>query len=203
MKIEKLTENKIRIILNQNDLEKNITKLSEMDFQILFIKILNKAKKEINFNVEGCKLFIESYSSPDNAYIFTITKMIKEKNSNFEYVCKSTNLKKVKTQYVNNIFVFNSFENFESFCYLILSKQIIDLPFLYKKSMFYFYNNKYFLILKKINIFNKSKTQFYSLISEFCDILSYSENYEAKLNEYGKLLIKNNVLDNFKKHFYT
>ena len=54
MKIEKLTENKIRIILKSEDFkDKNIdlhtimTKTAES--QGLFLEILNKAKKEVGF----------------------------------------------------------------------------------------------------------------------------------------------------------
>ncbi|MCL2355524.1 MAG: adaptor protein MecA, partial [Oscillospiraceae bacterium] len=60
MKFEKLTENKIRIILNLDDLhEKNIDFHSFMsnslESQDLFFDMLEKAEKEIGFNTRDYK----------------------------------------------------------------------------------------------------------------------------------------------------
>ena len=79
MKIEKLTENKIRIIIDLDDLdEKNMDLHSLMKKAIespyLISNILVRAEKELGFKTDGCKLLIEAFSSLDNIYIFTITK---------------------------------------------------------------------------------------------------------------------------------
>ena len=63
MKIEKLTENKIRIILKQEDFKNKTIDiqnllLTEPETQSLFLEIFNKAKKEINFDTDGHKLLI-------------------------------------------------------------------------------------------------------------------------------------------------
>ena len=68
MKIEKLTENKIRVIIKPSDL-----KLKSLDIHLLLTKVLEKqtffanileqAKKEVGFNTDGCKLLIEAFSS--------------------------------------------------------------------------------------------------------------------------------------------
>ena len=76
MKIEKLTENKIRVIVKPSDLDiKNLdirsfmTKaLKEQNF---FTNMLKKAKEEVGFNTDGCKLLIETFSSSDDIFIFT------------------------------------------------------------------------------------------------------------------------------------
>ena len=77
MKIEKLTENKIRIIIKQEDMESNNIDLHKfvlksIESQSLFLKILNQAKEELDFNVDGYKLLIETFSSSDDIFIFTI-----------------------------------------------------------------------------------------------------------------------------------
>ena len=63
MKIEKITKNKIRIILKQDDFkDKNINLqkflLNSKNSQILLLKILNKAEKDLKFQTNGYKLFI-------------------------------------------------------------------------------------------------------------------------------------------------
>ena len=61
MKIEKLTENKIRIIINQEELENtkiDVQKLlsSDQTSQELLLRILKLPKKEIGFDTDGHKL---------------------------------------------------------------------------------------------------------------------------------------------------
>ena len=70
MRIEKITENKIRIILNVQDLkEKNIDLHSFMadsiESQDLFYDMLDKAEKEIGFETKDYKLMIEALAIPE------------------------------------------------------------------------------------------------------------------------------------------
>jgi len=70
MKIEKLNENKIRIILNLDDLkEKNIDFHSFMsnsiESQDLFLDMLDKAEEEIGFITKDYKLIIEAIATSD------------------------------------------------------------------------------------------------------------------------------------------
>ena len=70
MKFEKLTENKIRITLNIEDLEeKNIDfhsfMSSSLESQDLFLDMLEKAEKEIGFITKDYKLIIEAIATSD------------------------------------------------------------------------------------------------------------------------------------------
>ena len=81
MKIEKLTENKIRVIINLDDLKKNNLDFhtimqKPIESQKLFLEMLLKAEKELGFYTEGCKLLVEAFSSSEDVFIFTITKYI-------------------------------------------------------------------------------------------------------------------------------
>lgn len=82
MKIEKLTENKIRVIMNIQDLEDNHIDLQTLmtkafESQTLFSNMLSKAEQELGFHTDGCRLLIEGFSSIDDNFIFTITKFEK------------------------------------------------------------------------------------------------------------------------------
>lgn len=73
MQIEKITENKIRIILNIQDLQgKNIdlhTFMSNsIESQDLFYEMLNKAEKEVGFETKNYKLIIESLAIPNRKF---------------------------------------------------------------------------------------------------------------------------------------
>ena len=73
MQIEKITENKIRIILNIQDLqEKNIdlhTFMSNsIETQDLFFYMLDKAEKEVGFETKDYKLMIEALAIPNRKF---------------------------------------------------------------------------------------------------------------------------------------
>ena len=70
MRIEKITENKIRIILNLHDLEEKNIDLhtfmsSSIESQDLFYDMLDKAEKEIGFKTQNYKLLIEALAVPE------------------------------------------------------------------------------------------------------------------------------------------
>ena len=209
MKIEKLTENKIRIILKSEDFkEKNIdlhtimTKTAES--QGLLLDILKQAKKEVGFDTEGCKLLIEAFSSSDDIYVFTVTKFLPEKEENIK---NNPNKKlKVRRKQINptsriSIYEFSNFDNFTNFCELLSNSKQISLRGLMQNSSLYNYKNLYYLILTNMNLKHKSSKIFNSYITEFGKIISNSENFVHKLQEHGKAIMKKNAIYKAIKYF--
>ena len=201
MKIEKLTDDKIRIIINAEDLkENNIDSKSIMEKPIesqkLFLEMLLRAEKEVGFYTEGCKLLVEAFSSPDGIFVFTITKYI-EKQKNPPKKIKVTPKKKQPELNIQSKISIYKFANFEEFCDLCICLNDfnqIKLKQLAKYISLYLYKNTYFLVLSEINIKNESIISFYSIISDFATLISHSEIFMIKLNEYGKILIKKNAI---------
>ena len=79
MKIEKITENKLRIVLNLEDLETNNVDFESVvnntpETQSLILSILDQAEKEVGFYTHDCKILIEALASFDGNFVFTITK---------------------------------------------------------------------------------------------------------------------------------
>ena len=208
MKIEKLTENKIRIILKKDDFKDKTLDVKELllttpESQNLFLEILNKAKKEVNFNTDGHKLLIEASFQNDEVFIFTITKYIettrtlKNKSKNFLFVKK-------KNQTPNSsccIYQFNNFEDFCELCNYISKNNNINLKSLFKTSILYLYNNTYYLVIHGINLSHKSVYRFYASLLEFSNLLSSKPNFELTLKEHGKIILKNNAINNGIKYF--
>ena len=133
MKIEKLTDNKIRIILNTDELTaQNIdikSLVSNTDVaQNLFKNILKRAEKEVGFVVADSKLLIEAFVSSEGFFVITFTKFKPDlKNSN-----KNTAKLKVKkkTPYSSNqnvVFMFNNFDEFCNFCTYCNNSKLADL----------------------------------------------------------------------------
>ena len=61
-------------------------------------------------------------------------------------------------------------------------------------SSLYLWNNSYYLVLKNIDIKSEKSYMLYSMLSEFAKIISFSDNFESKLMEYGKSIIKKDAV---------
>ena len=208
MKIEKLTEDKIRIIVNPSDLElENLDMKSIMtkaiDRQGFFVHMLEKAKDEVGFNTDGCKLLIEAFSSSDDILVFTITKYSeKEPLKNIDSSKKLTvKRKSLNIKNKEAIYKFRSFDEFCDFCECINKEYKFDVKKLSKNTCLYLYNNTYYLFMKNIVIEETALKNFYSIASEFLIPVHYSNNFENKLLEHGKLIIKGNSIVTGIKYF--
>ena len=220
MKIEKLTENKIRIIVNINELSNN--KIDLNDFMIdnirsqkFFLDILNKAEKEIGFYTNNCKLLIESFSSIDEIFIFTITKLEKTKKAMnikinkkaFTSTSNSNNYNGIvndinKIKIIKNpIYKFSSFEEFCNLC-TALSKSNISIDGIAKKISLFYYNNTYYLIFSDLNLRYTNFRKLFSLLSEFSYLIKNTDDFLLKLSEYGKPIISKNAFKTISRYFF-
>lgn len=198
MKIEKLTENKIRITLNLNDLEEEHIDLHSFmsnspESQALFYNLLNQAEKEVGFYTKDYKLMIEAIAIPEGNFILTVTRLPEKEQSK-----KQVKIKR-KTSTVNEglvIYSFNSFDDYCEFCkYLSLhlkSESYLKL----KKVSLCLYNSKYYLCIH----INKSNLPIVKAInceiSEFGNSVNNPDLFERKLLEYGKVIFKTNAILN-------
>ena len=208
MKIEKLTDNKIRIIMNIQDIEKNTNDIHTffdniMNSQNLFLDILQKAEKEVDFHTEGCKLLIEAFSTLEDVIVFTITKYSStESNSintnnalNNDSKRKLIVKRKTNTPSLTNaVYEFDNFDYFCDFCNSISKIENLNINKLAKKIVLYNYQNKFFLIFKDINFKDKYIHKVFNILSEFSKFQNFSTNFEYKLTEHGKTYIKNNAI---------
>lgn len=208
MKIEKITDNKIRIILKKEDFKDKSVDLQKLilntsDSQSLFLEILDKAEKEVNFETDGHKLLIETYFEGNEVCIFTITKYIETNNKINGNHKKSLTVKK-KRQTFNStsvVYQFSEFEDFCDFCNFIYKNNHIQLKGLFKTAFLYNYNNIYYLVIDGINLSHSSLSFFCSSLLEFSSLLKYNKNFKFKLKEHGKILIKNNAINTGIKYF--
>lgn len=208
MKIEKITENKIRIIIKKEDFKDRTIDLKKFilntpESQSLFLEILNRAEKEVDFDTDGHKLLIETYFQENDVCVFTITKYI-EPNINTRSRSKRYLTVKKKNQALNStslIYQFNEFEDFCDFCNFIYKNNSIELKGLFKASLLYNYNDTYYLVIDGINLSHKSLHSFHSSLLEFSCLLRYNKNFKFKLKEHGKVFIRNNAIHTGIKYF--
>lgn len=204
MKIEKLTDNKIRVIMNSDELGcTNINIHSIMtkaiETQEIFSTILKKAEKEVNFYTDGCKLLIEAFSSFEDMVVFTITKFLPDNNSKKKkLIAKRKSFDKISEQVICR---FENFDVFCEFCNAMKNIHKIDINKLVKNAILYLWQDAYYLVLKNIHTNPESTNLLYSILSEFGKPLSCSNNFEYKLLEHGKVIIKKNAIQIGIKYF--
>ena len=142
MKIKKINDDKLKIILSSNDLdEKNIDidsfLANPIESQNLFFEILDLAEEKYDFDIDNNRAVIEAISLDNNIFILTITKL---KNDSCTY-CDNN----------STIYRFDDINDLLNFYSFIKEKNIklID-PFIYQfADKYYFFNNE-----KNINLEN-------------------------------------------------
>ena len=201
MKFEKLTDNKIRIILESEELSKNNIELNDilkntMKSQKFLLDILTKAEQEIGFYTKDSKILIEAFTSIDEVFVFTITKLSNKKSIPHLKIQKKT----FTPILTSPIYSFSSFEEFCCLCNA-LYKSHININNIAKKVCLYCYKNKYYLVFSSINLNYNNLKKFFSVLSEFANIIHKPNGLEARLLEYGKLIVKTNALRTGIKYF--
>ena len=199
MKIEKLTDNKIRIIFNIDDLaRKNIdihSLIKNTDgTQKFFKKLLKEAEKEVGFDAQDSKLLIEAFISNDGFFILTFTKITNE--SQKKSILPKVKRKKFDLSSKYAIYQFENFNEFCNFCTYLKNSKLGSLKKFAKKISLYEYNSKYFLVFADIDTEFKDSSLVYVSICEFAKLASNSPCFSSRLLEYGKTIYKNNAIQN-------
>jgi Negative regulator of genetic competence, sporulation and motility len=207
MKIEKVNDDKIRIILNIDDLaEKNIDFQSfissSLESQELFWDMLDTAERECGFVTQDCQLIIEALAVNGGNFILTITKLANEKESS---KLRQKSIPRIsirrKSPRLNNdtkIYMFNAFEDFCSFCLFINKRGLQNKLSI---NSLYCYNNKYFFVFKVKEDNLKFLKYICTILVEFSEDIKYPDLFERKLIEYGKCVLAENAIQTISKHF--
>lgn len=212
MKFEKLSENKIRITLTAGDLkEKDIDfhdfMSNPLETQDLFLDILEEAKEKVGFNTTDYRVKIEALAMIDGDFVVNITRMSeteKEKNLPSTSISKKKFKVRRKSLTPKPEQAIYKFDTFDDYCYFIqyLSENGMSKAHnIAKNIVAYIYQNEYYLIFHNINPEDKNLLKFYSSITEFGTYINNSTLLISKLEEYGKIIIKNNALKTSLKYF--
>jgi len=194
MKIEKLDDNRIKIILSLNDLEKKHIDFhsfmsNSIKTQELFIDILKEAEKKIGFVTKNYNLHIETFATSNGNFIFTITRV------NLINIPKKQKLiykrKIVKTNKELSIYMFNSFDDYCNFCSCLQSLRSYYLG----NSTLIRYNSKYYLILNDIEVNSVYSKLFFTYVLEFANLCDTPNLLVSILLEHGEKLILKNAIE--------
>lgn len=143
MQIKKINNNKLKVILNSNDLyEKNIDidsfLANPIESQNLFFEILDLAEEKYNFDIDNNRAVIEAISLDNNIFILTITKL---KNDSCTYNTNNS-----------TIYCFNTINDLLNFYTSIKEKHIKLLyPCIYQfEDKYYFLKNEQNMSLENL-----------------------------------------------------
>ncbi|MBQ3407804.1 MAG: adaptor protein MecA [Clostridia bacterium] len=211
MKFEKLNENKIRIILSNQDLiDKNIDFNSFMsnsiETQDLFLDMLEEAEEKIGFITKDYKIKIEALAMESGDFVVIITRLEnKEETKSVSPLLKNKKIKvKRRSALPNSDCLVYSFKSFDDFC--IFSNHMVDLKNytnISKNTILYSYNSTYYLLFSKINTNHPYIRNFYALIAEFGTYINNPDLFSHKLMERGTIIMKNNAIKISSKFFPT
>lgn len=200
MKIEKLSENKIRITLSHQDLvQKNIDFHSFMansiDSQDLVFDVLDEAEREIGFVTKNYQIRIEAIAITGGDFILTVTRSLPENNNKVALGRKKVSVRRKKSNYEATQLVY-SFLTFDDFCNFIefFSSNHLPVTNIAKSIVLYQYKNTYYLVFKQINLNYQYLKKLCSSITEFATYKTNPDLFIVKLVERGEVIMKNNAI---------
>lgn len=199
MRFEKLSNDKIRIILDLQDLEDNdIDYQSFMsnssDSQKLFMEILDEAEEQIGFITKDYKLMIEALATIDGDFIITVTRSLPDFDIASAYKKRTIKAKRKSNKLTKDtiIYEFNNFDDIFDFVLLLKNLNISGLNAFTKDFALYTYKSNYYLVMDNIDKNFQDIKTFLCALTEFGKSINNSNLFKSRLNEYGTLLVKNN-----------
>ena len=206
MKVEKINNNKVKITLTFDELEKreidinDIEKNSEIA-KNLFMDLIEESNIDEEFEFEDSQLLIEACSDNNNLFVVTITKV-----DNIPDMRKYSLLeKKVKTSKKNNknittykvdsyIYSFSSIDNILNLCENSKNENLF-----FGKNSLYKYDEKYFIIFATSSVKNKKFLKTFIFLSEYCENYYSYDIFSTAVKEKSKLIIENRALQSLCK----
>lgn len=204
MKIEKVNENVLKVIITLSDLEERNIDLSSLNYnspaaQELFWDMMEKAEEEYGFASNDSQLIFEAMPENEEGFVVTITKI--EAEGEFESIQKY-----IKSKYKNSdlkqkkrkskicstlkIYCFNSIDDLCK-----LSKRISNIYI--GESTVYKCKDSYYLLLTG----SSSSSQLETVMCEYSVQIGNVGFFEGYLNEYGEKIILENAIETLNCYF--
>ncbi|MEG2275020.1 MAG: adaptor protein MecA [Clostridia bacterium] len=197
MKVEKLSNDKIRITLSFEELDEREISLTDLvkdssKAQQIFFKIFEETELEEEFLLEDSQLLVEASTSSDDCFILTITRVFEDVVPAIsKYNSKNYEPFKYKIKYSvsSNIFRFNSLDDILDFSKKALNENLyLGFNSLYK------YKNSYYILFKETTVKNKRFLKTFIIASEYCEEYFCGNTNQSVILEKAKLIIKNKAL---------
>jgi adapter protein MecA 1/2 len=208
MKIEKISDNIIRVTISLNDLEEWNIDLNTLNYntpaaQEFFWDMMEQAEEQLGFNLSDSQLIIEPVPDSNDGFVITITKV--DEDGDFESIhkyiksrLKKSDLKvKKKSRKVCAALFIYSFSSIDD-----VSGLAGKLKELYSgESTLYRCRGTYYLTLTRSGIASANSRMFELILNEYGTKVQNVSFYEGYLNEYGEKIIDSNALEVLQQYF--
>ncbi len=195
MKLERVTQNKIKITLTGDEMQMwhlDIEKISSNapEAKEFFLNIIEKAEKELNFDVKDSQLLVEAVMKSEVSVIH-ISKIFpdsEEYNKILNGKLKKIEVRvrhKAPSQSKNTVFKFKKIDDTADACRLIQAN-------FEGYSSFYKMDSAFYLVMEN---YNCTDQQTLCTLSEFGVQIENFNVTVGKLNEYGQLIIKDKAIE--------
>jgi adapter protein MecA 1/2 len=193
MRLERLNYNKIKIFLTFDDLiERGLTKEDLWQDSIkvhqLFRDMIEEASEELGFEPSG-PIAVEVYSLQAQGMVVIVTKDIEDEELEDEFSDDYIEMQVTLDQNDDIFFEFNTFEDI-----IQLSTRLIGLDILGGELLSF--NNRFYLLFEDEDLLG-SETLI-AILSEFGNPATLTKH---RVNEYGKVLMKENAITDVYKYF--
>ncbi len=198
MKIERIDENKIKVIVFGDDVRrwnvdlKNFTE-NTPEAQDMFWFALKQAEEDVNFMVGKSQLMVETMPSEGEGFVLIISRMENEAALAEALVragkqLKQTEIKMRKKRPVAPLFRIFAFNDFEEVC-----TGIAEIRELYMgTSRLTKYGGRFYLELTPIDSFGFFEIE--NILSEFAEKVKNPVTMQGMLNEHGTVMIESDVI---------
>lgn len=201
MRVERLTQDKVRIFLTFDDLTERGIQKDDMWRDIpkvreLFNEMMDQAYSEVGFEVSG-PVAVEVFALPAQGMVVIVTKgkmNTHDDDSDFDNE-NDEELFELEVTLEESDFVVYRFNDFE---HLIGAAKSIH-SFLFEESgTLYHYKDHYYLFLNPLELEEKIYATLIAVLSEFGEA---STTTPYVLNEYGKVIIQSNAIQILLEYF--
>ena len=201
MKIERINDNKLKIVLSKQDLiDKNIDihtlNPNSIESQDLFFEILQEIEFYYGFDMGNSQVLLEGVSTSSGGMILTVTKNSATPKHSHTVTKNKPKIKATKkTNVLETKDLIYKFDDFDSICEFI--NRIKNIRITYENSL-YEYNQNYYLVLSCSENDEKIYKKLLFILSDYATFTS-NVSIKNKLNEYGNMIIEKNAINQIKK----
>ena len=205
MKIERLSENKIKIVIDAADIRswnvdlKNFTD-NTPEAQDMFWHALKQAERDVNFLVGKAQLMVETVPLADNGFVMLVSKLENERDviealERTGKRLKQTEFKIRRRTRAHSLLRIFRFEDFESLCDGV--GEIFDVYV--GESRLFKYQGNFFLELTPRDAFGLFEIE--NILSEFAQKVADPLIIQGVLGEHGVCLMKERALSVVRENF--
>jgi adapter protein MecA 1/2 len=208
MKIERISDNIIKVTISYNDLEEKNIDLNALNYntpaaQEFFWDLMEQAEEQFGFNLADSQLIIEPVPDSNEGFVITITKI--DGDVEFESIHKYIKNRmrkgdlrvKRKGRKVCSPLLIYSFRDIGDVCNLAFK---LDNIYSGESTLFRI-RDTYYLSLSRSGLTPAGSKSFELFLNEYGTKVANVNFFEGYLNEYGEKIIEYNALEVLKKFY--